>query len=166
MILIILAVATTATIITCTATFWILTNHKININIKSKYSIFIMTNILDLLGRILISALFLLNGIFKISNYEGTISWMESFGLPGMFLIPAIILEIAGPVLIIIGYKTKSAAGLLSLFCIVTAFIFHNDFADQMQFTSFLKNIALAGGFLILFINGAKSISLDYKFKK
>ena len=166
MILIILAVATTATIITCTATFWILTNHKININIKSKYSIFIMTNILDLLGRILISALFLLNGIFKISNFEGTISWMESFGLPGMFLIPAIILEIAGPVLIIIGYKTKLAAGLLSLFCIVTAFIFHNDFADQMQFTSFLKNIALAGGFLILFINGAKSISLDNKFKK
>ena len=166
MILIKLAVATTATIITCTATFWILTNHKININIKSKYSIFIMTNILDLFGRILISALFLLNGIFKISNFEGTISWMESFGLPGMFLIPAIILEIAGPVLIIIGYKTKLAAGLLSLFCIATAFIFHNDFADQMQFTSFLKNIALAGGFLILFVNGAKGFSLDNKFKK
>ncbi len=85
-----------------------------------------MTNILDLLGRILISALFLLNGIFKISNYEGTIGWMESFGVPGMFLVPAIILEIAGPVLIIIGYKTKLAAGLLSLFCIATAFIFLN----------------------------------------
>ena len=125
-----------------------------------------MTNILDLLGRILISALFLLNGIFKISNYEGTIGWMESFGLPGMLLIPAIILEIAGPVLIIIGYKTKLAAGLLSLFCIATALIFHNDFADQMQFTSFLKNIALAGGFLVLFINGAKGLSLDNKLKK
>ena len=125
-----------------------------------------MTNILDLLGRILISALFLLNGIFKISNYEGTIGWMESFGMPGMFLVPAIILEIAGPVLIIIGYKTKLAAGLLSLFCIATALIFHNDFADQMQFTSFLKNIALAGGFLVLFINGAKGLSLDNKLKK
>ena len=111
-----------------------------------------MTNIIDLIGRILISALFLLNGIFKISNYEGTIGWMESFGIPGMFIVPAIILEIAGPVLIVIGYKTKFAAGLLSLFCITTAFIFHNDFADQMQFTSFLKNIALAGGFLILFV--------------
>ena len=125
-----------------------------------------MTNIIDLIGRILISALFLLNGIFKISNYEGTIGWMESFGIPGMFIVPAIILEIAGPVLIVIGYKTKFAAGLLSLFCITTAFIFHNDFTDQMQFTSFLKNIALAGGFLILFVNGAKSISLDNKFKK
>jgi len=125
-----------------------------------------MINLIDLIGRILISVLFLLNGIFKISNYDGTIGWMESFGVPGMFLVPAIILEIAGPVLIIIGYKTKLAAGLLSLFCIGTAFIFHNDFADQMQFTSFLKNIALAGGFLILFINGAKGLSLDSKFKK
>ena len=125
-----------------------------------------MANIADLIGRILISALFLLNGIFKISNYDGTIGWMESFGMPGILVIPAIILEIAGPVLIIIGYKTKLAAGLLSLFCIATAFIFHNDFANQMQLTSFLKNIALAGGFLILFVNGAKGISLDNKFKK
>ena len=125
-----------------------------------------MTNKADLVGRILISALFLLNGIFKISNYDGTIGWMESFGMPGILLIPAIILEIAGPVLIIIGYKTKLAAGLLSLFCIATAFIFHNDFANQMQLTSFLKNIALAGGFLILFVNGAKGFSLDNKFKK
>ena len=125
-----------------------------------------MANIADLIGRILISALFLLNGIFKINNYEGTIGWMESFGMPGVLLIPAIILEIAGPVLIIIGYKTKLAAGLLSLFCIATAFIFHNDFANQMQLTSFLKNIALAGGFLILFVNGAKGFSLDNKFKK
>ena len=125
-----------------------------------------MANIADLIGRILISALFLLNGIFKISNYDGTIGWMESFGMPGILLIPAIILEIAGPVLIIIGYKTKLAAGLLSLFCIATAFIFHNDFGNQMQLTSFLKNIALAGGFLILFVNGAKGFSLDNKFKK
>ena len=125
-----------------------------------------MANIADLIGRILISALFLLNGIFKISNYDGTIGWMESFGMPGILLIPAIILEIAGPVLIIIGYKTKVAAGLLSLFCIATAFIFHNDFANQMQLTSFLKNVALAGGFLIIFVNGAKGLSLDNKFKK
>ena len=125
-----------------------------------------MANIADLIGRILISALFLLNGIFKISNYDGTIGWMESFGMPGILLIPAIILEIAGPVLIIIGYKTKLAAGLLSLFCIATAFIFHNDFANQMQLTSFLKNVALAGVFLIIFVNGAKGFSLDNKFKK
>tara|TARA_B100001540_G_scaffold82842_1_gene74501 strand:+ start:113 stop:490 length:378 start_codon:yes stop_codon:yes gene_type:complete len=125
-----------------------------------------MTNIVDLIGRILISTLFLINGIFKISNYDGAIGWMEGFGVPGILLIPAIILEIAGPILIIVGYKTKLAAGLLSIFCIATAIIFHNDFANQMQFTSFLKNFALAGGFLILFVNGAKGFSLDNKFKK
>ena len=123
-----------------------------------------MTNILDLVARILISALFLLNGIFKISNYDGTVGWMEGFGIPGIFLIPAIILEIVGPILIILGYKAKIAAGFLSLFCIATAVIFHNDFSDQMQLGSFLKNIALAGGFLFIFVNGTKDFSLDKKF--
>ena len=123
-----------------------------------------MSNTLDLLGRILISALFFLNGIFKINNYEGTIGWMESFDMPGVLLIPAIILEVLGPILIIIGYQTKIAAALLSLFCIATAVIFHNDFNNQIQLTSFLKNIALAGGFLFIFINGTKDFSLDKKF--
>ena len=123
-----------------------------------------MTNILDLVSRILISSLFLLNGVFKISNYDGTVDWMESFGISGILIIPAIILEIVGPILIILGYKAKIAAGLLSLFCIATAVIFHNDFSDQMQLGSFLKNIALAGGFLFIFINGTKDFSLDRKF--
>ena len=123
-----------------------------------------MTNILDLVARILISALFLLNGVFKISNYDGTVGWMEGFGIPGILIIPAIILEIVGPIFIILGYKAKVAAGLLSLFCIATAVIFHNDFSDQMQLGSFLKNIALAGGFLFIFINGTKDFSLDRKF--
>ena len=123
-----------------------------------------MTNILDLVARILISALFLLNGVFKTSNYDGTVGWMEGFGIPGILIIPAIILEIVGPILIILGYKAKIAAGLLSLFCIATAVIFHNDFSDQMQLGSFLKNIALAGGFIFIFINGTKDFSLDRKF--
>ncbi len=123
-----------------------------------------MTNILDLVARILISALFLINGVFKISNYDGTIGWMEGFGIPGILIIPAIILELVGPILIILGYKAKIAAGLLSLFCVATAVIFHNDFSDQIQLVSFLKNIALAGGFLFIFINGTKDFSLDRKF--
>ena len=122
-----------------------------------------MTNILDLFGRILISTLFFLNGIFKINNYDGTVGWIESFDIPGFLIIPAIILEIVGPILIILGYKTKIIAALLSLFCIATAVIFHNNFGDQVQLTSFLKNIALAGGFLFLVINGAKDFSLDKK---
>ena len=122
-----------------------------------------MTNIIDLLARILISALFLINGIFKITNYDGTLDWMEGYGMPGVLLIPTIILEILGPILIIIGYQTKITAAFLSLFCLATAVIFHNDFSNQMQLTSFLKNIALAGGFLFLVINGSKKFSLDNK---
>ena len=125
-----------------------------------------MTNILDLVGRIFISLVFLLSGINKIGNYEGTIGWMESLGMPGIFLIPAIILEIGAPILIMIGYKVKISAALLSLFCIATAIIFHTDFSNQMQFVSFMKNIALAGGFLFLVINETKEFSLERKLVK
>ena len=122
-----------------------------------------MTNLLDLVGRVFISLIFLLSGINKIGNYDGTVGWMESIGMPGIFLIPAIILEIAAPILIMIGYKVKISAALLSVFCVATAIIFHSDFSDQMQFISFMKNIGLAGGFLFIVVNGAKDFSLDKK---
>ena len=125
-----------------------------------------MLNIFDLLGRIFISTLFLLNGYFKIINYDGTIEWMESFSVPGILLMPTIILEIAAPILIILGYKTKIAAALLAAFCLTTALIFHTDFANQIQVTSFLKNIGLAGGFLIIVVNGTKKFSFDNMEKK
>ena len=122
-----------------------------------------MIKIFDLIGRVFISGIFLLSGFNKIGNYDGTIGWMESFGLPGFLLIPAIVLEIVAPILIIVGYQTKIAAAALSLFCIATAFIFHNDFSDQMQIIAFMKNIALSGGFLFLVANGAKGYCLDKK---
>ena len=122
-----------------------------------------MANILDLIGRVFISLIFLLSGFSKISNYEGTVDWMESLGVPGIFLMPAIGLEIIAPIFIIIGYKVKISATLLSLFCVATAFIFHNDFSNQMEFISFMKNIGLTGGFLFLIVNGAKDFSLDKK---
>ena len=122
-----------------------------------------MINIVDLLARISISLLFLINGYFKIVNYDGTMEWIESFGLPGSLIIPAIILEIIAPILLIVGYKTKLAAAALGLFCLATAIIFHNDFGNTTQLTAFLKNIALMGGFLFLFMNGAKDFSLDKK---
>ena len=122
-----------------------------------------MTNILDLVARVFISLIFLLSGINKIGNYEGTVGWMESLGMPGILLIPAIILEIVAPILIMIGYKVKISAALLSVFCVATAIIFHSDFSDQMQFISFMKNIGLAGGFLFIVVNGAKDFSLDKK---
>jgi len=122
-----------------------------------------MNNILNLIGRILISSVFLISGFNKINQYDGTIEWMESFGVPGILIIPAILLEIIGSLMIIIGYKTRVIATLFSIFCITLAIIFHNDFSDQMQLVSFLKNLALAGGFLFLVVSGPGKISLDKK---
>ena len=124
-----------------------------------------LANVLDLVGRIFISSIFLLSGINKIQNYEGSHSWMESLGVPGVLLIPAIVLEVLAPILIIVGYQVKISAAFLSLFCIATAVIFHTDFSNQMQFVSFFKNIGLAGGFLFLVVNGTKDFSLDKKLK-
>ena len=119
--------------------------------------------ILELIGRIFISLIFLVAGIGKILNYEGTIGYMESFGVPGSLLIPAIIIEILFPLLIIVGYKTKFSAIILALFAILLAVIFHTDFSNQMQLMSFLKNFAIAGGFLIIFVRGAGKYSIDQR---
>ena len=119
--------------------------------------------ILELTGRIFLSFIFLLAGIGKIFNYEGTIDYMENFGVPGYLLTPAIILEILFPLLIIIGYKTQISAIVLSTFSILLAVIFHNDFSNQMELMSFLKNLAIAGGFLIIFVIGPGKYSIDQR---
>ena len=120
-------------------------------------------HVIDVLGRIFLSTLFLIEGINKIFTYEGTIQYMENFGVSGYLAVPAIILEILFPLLLIIGYQTKIASLVMAIFTIVVAIIFHTDFADQMQFTSFFKNIAIAGGFLIIFVKGAGKYSIDHK---
>ena len=124
-----------------------------------------MVNFLDLIGRILISSIFLLSGYNKIFNYSGTVSWVESFGIPGFLLVPAIILEIILPVFIIVGYKTQITASFLAIFCIATGIIFHLDFTDQMQTIQLLKNIGLAGGFLFIAVNGPKEWAMETKKK-
>ena len=124
-----------------------------------------MVNLFDLIGRVMISAIFLFSGISKIFNYDGTVGWMESYGMPGILLIPAIIIEILFPLMIIVGYQTRIAAGGLLLFSLLTAFIFHLDFSNQMQIIAFLKNVGLAGGMLFLVVHGAKDFSLEKKKK-
>ena len=121
--------------------------------------------IIELIGRIFISLVFLIAGFGKIFSYENTIDYMESFGVPGYLLIPAIIVEILFPLLVIIGYKTKFSALILALFSLLLALVFHTDFSNQMQLISFLKNLALSGGFLIIFINGRGKFSIDQRFK-
>ena len=124
-----------------------------------------MSNLIDFLARILISVLFLISAYNKIFNIESSMNWMSGYGVPGILIYPTILLEILLPVMIIIGYKVRIAAGLLSIFCLLTAFIFHFDFADQIQFILFLKNIGIAGGFLFIVVNGTKEWSLDKEKK-
>ena len=124
-----------------------------------------MANILDLIGRVLISALFLISAFNKIFNLEGSMNWMEGFGVPGFFIFPAIAIEIILPVLVIVGYQARIAAGILAIFCLTTAFLFHFDFSDQSQLVSFLKNIGLAGGFLFIVANGTKDWAVDREKK-
>ena len=124
-----------------------------------------MSNLIDLVGRLFISALFLLSAYNKILSIDGTMSWMEGFGISGLLLYPTIALEIILPLFIIIGYNARLSAGLLAAFCIATAFIFHFDFNDQMQLIAFLKNIGLAGGFLFILANGVKDWSINNKKK-
>ena len=124
-----------------------------------------MSNLIDFLARVLISLLFLISAYNKIFNIEGSMNWMSGYGVPGILIYPTILLEILLPVMIIIGYKVRIAAGILSIFCLLTAFIFHFDFADQIQLILFLKNIGLAGGFLFIVVNGTKEWSLDKEKK-
>ena len=124
-----------------------------------------MTNFIDLIGRILISALFLISAYNKIFSIDESIGWMEGFDVPGFLIYPTIAFEIILPLFVIIGYQARISAGLLAIFCLATAFIFHLDFIDQTQTIAFLKNLGLAGGFLFIVANGTKEWSVDREKK-
>ena len=113
----------------------------------------------------MISAIFLFSGISKIFNYDGTVGWMEGYGMPGILLIPAISVEILFPLMIIVGYQTRIAAGGLLLFSLLTAFIFHLDYFNQMLLIAFLQTVVRSGGMLFLVVHGAKDFSLEKKKK-
>ncbi|MDP3294365.1 MAG: DoxX family protein [Nevskia sp.] len=123
------------------------------------------TPAVELAGRILLALMFLLAGIAKISGYAGTAAYMASAGVPGAILPLVIALEVGGAIAIIIGFQTRLVALALAGFSVVAAALFHSNFADPMQMTMFLKNVSVAGGFLILAANGPGSLSLDAKRK-
>ncbi len=117
-------------------------------------------NSADLAGRVLLAAMFLLSGIGKISGYAGTQGYMEAMGVPGALLPLVIALEILGAIAVIVGLRTRLAAAGLAVFTLAAGFIFHGG-ADQMQQIMLLKNVAIAGGFLLLVARGAGDWSLD-----
>lgn len=121
-------------------------------------------------GRILLALIFLMSGIMKIPNWEGTAGYMEFMGMPmvTLFLIGAVVLEIGGSLSVILGYKARWGALALIVFTIPTTLIFHAYWAvdpEQMQTQQimFMKNLAIIGGLLVIMANGAGPLSLDAK---
>lgn len=112
-------------------------------------------------GRVLLATLFLLAGLQKIGGYEGTLAYMASQGVPGFTLPPVIALEVLGALAIIVGWQTRLVALLLAGFSIASGLLFHFKPDDAMQMTMLLKNLAIAGGFLLLVAHGAGAWSVD-----
>lgn len=118
---------------------------------------------LALVARLLLAALFILAGINKLTAMEGTVGYIASVGLPlpEVVYFGTVALEIVGGLLLVAGFKTRYAAGALGIFTLLTAFIFHNDFAQQIEMTLFLKNLSIAGGMFALAAFGPGRISVD-----
>ena len=113
------------------------------------------------IGRMLISLIFGMSGLNKIGNYANTAGWMDAMGVPGGLLPIVIVLEVLGGLAVIVGWQTRIVSFLLAGFCLLSAVIFHNNLGDQNEMIHFMKNIAIAGGFLFLTAHGAGKFSLD-----
>lgn len=118
-------------------------------------------NVSELIGRAFLSVLFLLSGVGKIGAYAATAAYMSSVGVPSVLLPVVIASEVLGALAIIFGWHTRIAALLLAGYSLLAALIFHANFADQIEMIMFLKNVSIAGGFLLLAANGAGRLSLD-----
>ena len=122
-------------------------------------------HIVEAFGRIFISTLFIVEAIRKILFKEETIFYMEDYGVSEILFYPSLIFELVFPILLIIGYQTRISAVMMFIFTIVVTIIFHNDFENHMQFMALLKNLSIAGGFLIIASNQPKVCTLDYYLK-
>lgn len=125
-----------------------------------------MSNLFNLLGRLGLSLIFILSGWAKISGYAGTQQYMEAMSVPGDLLPLVILLELGGGLAILGGLFTRWFAIALALFSVASGFLFHWNPEDQMQFVNLMKNIAIAGGFVLLAANGAGAFSLDAQIAK
>ena len=122
-------------------------------------------HIIEALGRIFLASLFLIEGVKKLFLQDETIIYMEEYGVPEILFFPSLVLEILFPILLIVGYKTKISASIMALFTLTVAIIFHSDFQNNLELIAFLKNVAIAGGFLLIVANGPKICSIDYFLK-
>lgn len=131
--------------------------------IESRGSSSALTSYVPAIGRLLIAVIFLLSGIGKVFAPGGTQAYIAAAGLPLPLLafLVAVVVEVGGGVLLVLGYQTRAVAAVLTVFTIAAALGFHNNFAEQNQMIHFLKNIAISGGLLQVVAFGAGGFSLD-----
>jgi putative oxidoreductase len=121
-----------------------------------------------LAGRILLAGIFIISGFGKIFGFGGTVAYIQSAGLPAAQLaaIVAIIVELGGGILLVMGWKARWAAAALFVFAFVASIGFHAFWAsppDQamMQQIQFMKNLAIMGGMLYIVVYGSGPLSVD-----
>ena len=113
------------------------------------------------IGRLFLSMIFIFSGFTKITGYAATQGYMESMGVPSMLLPLVIAVELLGGIAILLGFKARLVATLMAGFSVVSALLFHQFWIDESQMNPFMKNIAMAGGFLMIFAHGAGAYSID-----
>ena len=147
------------------------------LNLKRLASLSVIENLLGLMmkkledigfliARILMPVLFIVAGWGKITGYAGTQQYMEHMGVPGFFLPLTILLEFGGGLAILFGFLTRFTAIFTAVFTLITAFIFHINFSVDGNSINFMKNLTIAGGYLLLFITGPGAYSIDRLLNK
>ena len=117
-------------------------------------------------ARLLMAVLFLTSGVGKLGAVKATQQYMEAYGVPGYLIWPAAAFEIGSGTMLLVGYHTRHLAMALAGWCLLCASIFHTDLEDQNQKIHLMKNMAMAGGFLVLADTGAPGMSVDGALKK
>ena len=125
-----------------------------------------LENIALLAARILLPILFISAGWGKVTGYAGTQQYMEAMGVPGALLPLTILLELGGGLAVLFGLLTRTTALFTAGFTILTAFLFHSNFADGVNQLMFMKNLTIAGGYLVLAVAGPGAFSIDRLLNK
>jgi putative oxidoreductase len=122
-----------------------------------------MNNVVVLIGRILLAAIFILAGFGKLTDISGTAAYFAMYNLPGgaATAVGAGLVELLGGLAILVGFQTRIAGWVMAVFSVATALIAHMNWADMMQLIHFQKNLAMAGGFLVLATYGPGALSVD-----
>ncbi len=123
-------------------------------------------HLVEVLGRIFISSLFIVEAIRKFFTPDEGMMYMSQYGVPEFLFYPSLIFEFIIPLILIAGFKTRIVASILFLFVLTVTLIFHTDFSNNMQIISFLKNTAIMGGLLIIISSQPQMCSIDYYLKQ